>query len=91
MHDEDLHGLCLNKKKCSIIVIRAKSKTSTVYLGDDPEKDKVKLLGLWIDRRYDFDVHLNHVIQSCTFKLACLMRVSSWLEQKNLKELVELF
>ena len=33
--------------------------------------------------------HLNHVIRSCTYKLSCLRKVSNWLNQKNLKLVVE--
>ena len=48
--------------------IRAKVKITDVFLKG--EKEKVKLLGIWVDSRYDFDIHLNHVIKSCTINLS---------------------
>ena len=82
-------GLCLNQEKCMVLVIRSKSKTKTIYLEGKEEVPKAKLLGIWVDTRYDFMDHLNHVIRSCTYKLSCLRKVSNWLNQKNLKLVVE--
>ena len=82
-------GLCLNQKKCSVLVIRSKARTATIYLGDKKEEDKIKLLGLWVDNRYDFDFHLNYVVRSCTYKISCLRKIRPWLSTKYLKEMTE--
>ena len=82
-------GLCLNQDKCMVIVLRSKAKTKTIYLEGKEEVKKAKLLGVWLDSRYQFFDHLNHVIKTCTYKLTCLRKVSKWLTKKNLKAVVE--
>ena len=56
--------------------------------GQEEEK-KVKLLGIVLDNRYDFADHLQYVLRSCTYKLSCLRKISRWMTQKNMKEIIQ--
>ena len=82
-------GLCLNSDKCAIIILRSKPKTMTLMWNNKPEEEKVKLLGLWMDNKYEFTDHLNYLIQCCSYKMSCLRKVSHWLTPENLKLVVE--
>ena len=81
-------GLCLNQDKCSLLVLRSKKKTMEVVMNGKKEEKKVKLLGLWIDSRYEFVDHVNHLIKVCSFKLSCLRKVAPWLTDTNLEKVV---
>lgn len=82
-------GLCLNEEKCSVLVLRSKKKTLEITMNGKPEEKKVKLLGLWIDSRYEFDDHLNHLIKVISYKISCIRKVAHWLTDDNLKKVVE--
>ena len=52
------------------------------------EEKKVKLLGLWVDSRYEFIDHVNHLIKVCRYKLSCVRKVANWLTDDNLQLVV---
>ena len=82
-------GLCLNADKCAVLVLRSKPKLQTIMWNGKEEEQKVKLLGLWLDNRYDFADHVNYLIQCCSFKISCLRKVAPWLTDENLKLVVD--
>ena len=49
----------------------------------------VRLLGLWIDNKYRFDVHTQKVLQKLRFKLANLSKVRPYLGQRRARLIVE--
>ena len=81
-------GLCLNQDKCAVMILRSKAKTQDIFWNGKPAETKVKLLGLWIDSRYEFLDHVNHVVKVCSYKMSCIRKVAHWLSDKNLKQVV---
>ena len=79
-------GMCLNEKKCELIVFRSKRKEFTLTLpGGQEEVETVKLLGLWIDNNYKFETHTQKVCQKLRHKLANISRVRPYLSQTRAK------
>ena len=82
-------GLCLNRSKCMVIIFRSKAKTQDIMLNGSPEVEKVKLLGLWVDSRYEFADHVAYLTKIVSYKLSCIRKVALWLSDENLKKVVE--
>ena len=83
-------GMCLNQKKSELIVFRSKKKTKTLTLPSGQEESRVvRLLGLWIDNQYKFDVHTQKVMQKIRFKIANLAKVRPYLSKDRAKLIVE--
>ena len=82
-------GLCLNADKCAILVIRSKARTVNIVWNGKPEEKKVKLLGIWLDSRYEFLDHVVHLVQVCSYKMSCIRKIAKWLTDDNLKDVVE--
>ena len=82
-------GLCLNADKCAILVIRSKARTVNIVWNGKPEETKVKLLGIWLDSRYEFLDHVTHLVQVCSYKMSCIRKIAKWLTDDNLKDVVE--
>lgn len=81
-------GLCLNQDKCAVMVIRSKAKTKDIIWNGKPEEKKVKLLGLHVDSKYEFLDHVQHLNKVCSYKLSCIKKISKWLTNENLQEVV---
>ena len=84
-------GLCLNSDKCAIMVIRSRAKTKEIIWNDKPEEKKVKLLGVWLDSRYEFTDHVNYLVKICSYKISSIRKVAHLLTDKNLLEVVRSF
>ena len=82
-------GLSLNQDKCSLLGIRSKRKTRTLFMNGIQEETKVKLLSFSIDSGYDFSEHLEYVIRWCSYKFSCLRKVQLYLSEKNMKLIME--
>ena len=54
-------GLCMNPEKSELILFRKGRKTETLYVGDQEEAEKIKLLGVIIDKGYTFASHAAQV------------------------------
>ena len=83
-------GMCLNAKKSELIIFRSSKKQRTLCLPSGQEESKVvRLLGLWIDNGYRFDVHTQKVLQKVRFKLANLSKVRPYMSEERAKLVVE--
>ena len=83
-------GMALNAKKSELIVFRSTKKEFILTLpGGQEEADYVRLLGLWIDSGYKFDVHTQKVCQKLRFKLANINRVRPYISQERAKMITE--
>ena len=83
-------GMCLNQKKSELIIFRSKKKEGDLTLPSGQVESKVvRLLGLWIDNQYRFDVHTQKVLQKVRFKLCNLAKVRPYLTQGRAKQVVE--
>ena len=60
-------GMALNAKKSELIIVTSTKKT--LPRGQE-EAPYVRLLGLWIDSGYKFDVHTQKVCQKLRYKIA---------------------
>ena len=49
----------------------------------------MKLLGLWVDSRYQFLDHASYLSKIVSYKLSCIRKVAKWLTDANLKKVVE--
>ena len=64
-------GMALNGKKSELIVFRSgKKDLNLTLLAGQEESDHVRLLGLWFDNAYKFDVHMQMVCQKLRYKIA---------------------
>ena len=84
-------GLCLNPDKCSVMIIRTKAKTREIQWNGKSEERKVKLLGVYLDSRYEFIDHASHLVKVCSYKLSAIRKVARWLNDKNLLDVVRSF
>ena len=83
-------GMCLNMKKCELIVFRSSRKEFELTLpGGQREVNSVKLLGLHIDNSYKFVTHTEKVCQKLRFKMANLNRVRPYLSEAKAKMITE--
>ena len=88
-----VNGLCLNVKKCQVLIHRVKPKISDLYCGEripeNKEQECIRLLGLQIDKDLTYDVHCRKVIGSCYEKLAAIKRLVGFLPLKDLIRVTE--
>ena len=84
------NGLCLNRDKCQLLVLRWQPTPDTRFtLAGAEEVLKVKFLGLIIETDYKFNGHVNSVISRVSYKLAKLRRIMEHMPQDLLRETVE--
>ena len=83
-------GMCLNRKKCELIVFRSSRKEFTLTLPSGQEEvETVRLLGLWIDSNYRFETHMEKVCQKLRFKIANITRARPYLSMEKAKLITE--
>ena len=83
-------GMALNAKKSELIVFRSFRKQFTLTLpGGQEEADHVRLLGLWIDNGYKFDIHTQKVCQKLRYKIANISRVRPYISQERARMITE--
>jgi hypothetical protein len=86
-----------NQGKCHLMIADIDHKhyesKSYVYLEDAflESEDVVKLLGLYIDKKLNFEHHINVILKKANSKLHALMRVSKYLTQEKLRLLLKTF
>ena len=86
-----------NSDKCHLIVVNNKNINYTsnnyVYLDNEflENEDTVDLLGIKIDKKLDFDEHVNSLLKKGNQKLHALMRISKFLSQDKLKLIMKTF
>ena len=88
-----INGLCLNVKKCSILIHRVSPKKTDLYCGEripeNKEQNCIRLLGLQIDKDLTYDVHCRKVIGGCYEKLAAIKKLVGYLPLKDLIRVCE--
>ena len=86
-----------NQGKCHLMIADIDHKTyeskSYVYLEDVflESEEMVKLLGLYIDKKLNFEHHINFILKKANNKLHALMRVSKYLTHEKLRLLLKTF
>jgi hypothetical protein len=86
-----------NQGKCHLMIADIDHKNydskSFVYLEDAflESEDVVKLLGIYIDKKLNFNHHINVILKKANSKLHALMRVSKFLRREKLRLLLKSF
>ena len=86
-----------NQGKCHLMVADIDHKyyesKSFIYLEDAflESEDIVKLLGIYIDKKLNFEHHINYILKKANNKLHALMRVSKYLRMEKLRLLLKSF
>ena len=86
-----------NSDKCHLIVAENEHRPSYIsksyiYLENEKEllnsEASVKLLGLWIDNKMDFEEHIKKLLIKGNQKLHALMRVARYMTTDKLRVLM---
>ena len=86
-----------NQGKCHLMIADIDhthyDSKSYVYLEDAflESEDKVKLLGIYIDKKLNFENYIKSILKEANRKLHALMRVSKYLTQDKLRLLLKSF
>ena len=80
------NGLKLNESKCHVLVIRSQLKTMTITCAGKEEEESLKLLGLHIDNKLQYDKHTGIVCGRLVAKIKQLERLKDKASFKTLKE-----
>ena len=86
-----------NNDKCHLIVPvvnnRSYSSKSFIHLGNEllENEPSVKLLGVQIDEKLNFEEHVTNLLKKGNQKLHALMRISKYLEEDKLKVIMKTF
>ena len=83
----------LNTDKCHLLVSGHKHEVTFAKVGDDKiwEKNKVKLLGITIDRQLNFESHMTKLCDKANNKLSALTRLIIFLDLPKRKILLKSF
>ena len=84
----------LNAEKCHLLVLGQRCDDSvTVKIGntDVVNCSEEKLLGVHIDSKLSFDHHVSKLCQKASNKLYAVARISPFMDQKKLRNLVRAF
>ena len=82
-------GLCMNPEKSELILFRRGRKSETIFVGGQEEAEKIKLLGVVIDKNYTFASHAVQVAASVNQKVEKLSTVIRYMDWKNKMDVTE--
>lgn len=80
------NGLKLNEQKCHILVLRPHKKVKTITLAGQDEVPWLRLLGLFIDNKLNYEKHTQVVCGRLTAKIRALEKLKNKASYKTLKE-----
>lgn len=83
------NGLKLNEKKCNVLVIRPQARYMTIKCAGQDEVSSLRLLGLFIDNKLNYDVHTKVVCGRLKAKLEYLEKLKNKASFKTLKEVTK--
>ena len=71
----------LNTDKCKVIICGKKNETVSIKVGNSEisEEDSVKLLGIKIDNKLNFDKHISKIIKKANSKITVIQRSFKYL------------
>lgn len=81
----ELNQLAVNPKKFQLIILGVKNPNVTLNIGKQTIKcsDYVKLLGVYIDSKLKFDIHINNICTKANMKINCLYRIRKFIGEKQ--------
>ena len=88
-----LNYMKLNSDKCKLIICGKKDHSIVVKVGNSEIKEEqcVKLLGIHIDNKLNFDQHISKVVKKANSKIAVVKRSFRFLSQFKRKLLLDSF
>ena len=82
----------MNTDKCHLLITNHKDDVSAVIAGETIKcKNSVKLLGINIDNKLDFNEHVSNICKKVSIKLHALSRISHFLNTDKLKLIMKAF
>ena len=83
----------LNTDKCKVIICGKKNETVSIKVGNSEisEEDSVKLLGIKIDNKLNFDKHISKIIKKANSKITVIQRSFKFLSFYKRKILLNSF
>ena len=83
----------LNSDKCKFIICGKKDHSESIMVGGSEIKEEscVKLLGIYIDNKLNFDFHISKIVKKANSKIAVIKRSFRYLSQFRRKLLLNSF
>ena len=82
----------MNADKCHLLITNHEDDVSATIGGEIIICEKsVKLLGIYIDNKLDFNIHLSKICSKVSLKLHALARISHLLSTDKLKIIMKAF
>ena len=83
----------LNEEKSHLLIFGAKNDGMTLNIGASQisESESEKLLGVTLDSKLNFNVHVNQVCMKASQKLYALARVSNYMDTEKVKLIMRSF
>ena len=85
--------LVANPSKFKLMFLGIKNKNLGLFIYDDFifSSTSVKLLGITLDNKLNFDNHINNICTQANRKVSCLFRVRKYLDDKQARQLCNAF
>ena len=82
----------LNPDKCKLLISNCEKDISLILENEVIEcSESVKLLGVSIDNRLNFNEHVSNLCKKASTKLHALARISKFISQEKLRLLMKAF
>ena len=82
----------MNADKCKLLITNHEEDISAIIVGQSIICSKsVKLLGINIDNKFDFNIHVSNICKKVSLKLHALARISHFLGTDKLRILMKSF
>ena len=84
-------GFSMNPEKSEVILFRTspQKQTRVVHVGDQPESEHVKLLGVTVEKGYRFKKHARNVAKAVNYKVSRMSKIFDSLGKKEGKQILE--
>ena len=82
----------MNTEKCNLLITNHDDNISVIIDGQTIHNSKsVKLLGVCIDNKLNFNEHVSNICKNVSKKLHALRRVSQYIQKDKLKLIMKAF
>ena len=87
-HDNEMKS---NNDKCHLIIVNGNENKIKIGNQEIAESKSVKLLGVTIDNKLDFNEHVTSILKKANQKLHALARIAKYLEPYKLRVVMKTF
>ena len=83
----------MNEEKCHLMILGNKHEHTFAKIGESRiwEENKIKALGITIDNRLDFNIHLEAICKKANQKLSAMIRIMNTLNQSQKRIIIKSF